>query len=351
LNAFIEKMIHKYNIKISYLNEKARSGTAGGLLVFKDRIREGDPKNIFILHSDVVCSFPLAEILEFHNKHGKFATVMGTSVSKEYAGNYGCIVADEENNIAHYAEKPHTFISNLINTGVYCFSKELINIVEQIGQQKKATEGISSLYESMDQFFTDSPTPYIRLEQDIIFPRVDTGQLKVFQYKSFWRQSKNAGSAVYCNSLYLNYFAQQNSNLIAKDTKCNLIGNNFIDPSAQIHPSAKIGPNVSIGANVKIGEGVRIKESIILDNADIKAHACILYCVIGWECVIGNWCRIEGVYNSSPFLYKSAKDKEKREGITIFGAGARAKPEIVVFNCIVMPNKDLDKSYRNAILL
>lgn len=106
-------------------------------MTFKEQIQEGNPEYIFILHSDVVSSFPLQDILDFHKKHGKFATVMGTQVPKEYAGDYGCIVADEDNNIEHYAEKPQTYISNLINTGLYCFSKNLLNEIEKVKQSKQ----------------------------------------------------------------------------------------------------------------------------------------------------------------------------------------------------------------------
>ena len=332
------------------MNEGVRAGTAGGLLIFKDRILEGNPKNLFILHSDVVCSFPLNEIKEFHQQHGQFATIMGTKIQKEYASHYGCIIADENNNIAHYAEKPTTFISNLINTGVYCFSISILNEIEKIQLQTSNNSEIGTLYQSMDQFFVESDSPYVRLEQDVIFQHCGTGKLKVFIYKDFWRQIKNAGSAVYCNSLLINHFSKTNPEFIAKKDKYQLIGNNVIDNTAIIDPSAKIGPNVFIGPNVKIGKGVRVKESIILSNSDIKDHALILNCVIGWECVIGNWSRIEGVYNPSPFLSLDF-DSEKREGITIFGKGARVKPEIVIYNCIVMPHKDLDKSHKNSILL
>ena len=32
---------------------------------------------------------------------------------------YGCLVANASNEVQHYVEKPETFISNIINCGVY----------------------------------------------------------------------------------------------------------------------------------------------------------------------------------------------------------------------------------------
>jgi len=45
---------------------------------------------------------------------------------------------------------------------------------------------------------------------------------------------------------------------------------------------------------VKIGVGVRIKDSIILDGVTVKDHAYIVNSIIGWNSIIGQWCRIEG---------------------------------------------------------
>jgi mannose-1-phosphate guanylyltransferase len=40
-------------------------------------------------------------------------------VPKEYATHYGCLVKDEATHeLLHYTEKPETFVSDLINSGV-----------------------------------------------------------------------------------------------------------------------------------------------------------------------------------------------------------------------------------------
>ena len=55
-----------------------------------------------------------------------------------------------------------------------------------------------------------------------------------------------------------------------------IIGDVYIDPTAQVHPSAKLGPNVSIGPRVIIGKGVRVKESILLDNVEVKVSCWVV---------------------------------------------------------------------------
>jgi mannose-1-phosphate guanylyltransferase len=102
----------------------------------------------------------------------------------------------------------------------------------------------------------------------------------------------------------------------------------------------QIGPNVAIGANVVIGPGVRIANSLILCNVRIADHACILYSILGWDCEIGKWARVEGV-PATPDL----------KGITILGTGVIVAPEVSVRSVIALPHKELAGSYHDEILL
>lgn len=75
--------------------------------------------------------------------------------------------------------------------------------------------------------------------------------------------------------------------------------------------TCQLGPNVYVGAGVVIGVGARVREAIILDRAVIQVsnqmsttttacvsplqeHSCVLHSIIGWDCVLGAWSRIEG---------------------------------------------------------
>ena len=119
-----------------------------------------------------------------------------------------------------------------------------------------------------------------------------------------------------------------------------IVGDVVIHPTAEISASARIGPNVSIGAGVRVGEGARVRDSILLEGVVVKAHACVLRSIIGWNSVIGRWARIEG----------NGNDDAVRD-VTIFGVDVKAGREIVVRNCIVLPHKTLNQSYHNEILL
>lgn len=50
----------------------------------------GNPKRLFVLNSDVCCSFPLKEMLEVFEEKEAEAVLLGTRVGDDAARNFGC---------------------------------------------------------------------------------------------------------------------------------------------------------------------------------------------------------------------------------------------------------------------
>jgi len=347
--AFLQSSANELQVPVRYLKESHRWGTAGGLNGFRKEILEGNPEGFFVIHCDIVSSFPLAEILGFHKQHGKECTIMGKKVPKEEAHKYGCLAVDPATNeVLHYAEKPETFVSDIINCGVYLFSPRIFELFDKGAAMRDLTTHPPHQHaHEKVQPTSEEPDPhFLRLEQDI-FPNI-CGEKHVyfFETKDFWLQIKNAATVVKASEALLHRMRAIQSPLLSRHVNGGpqIEGDVLIDPSAKIHPSAKIGPNVSIGANVTIGAGVRVSHSLILDNVDIKERACIMHCIVGWNCTIGKWARLEGVPNHK-------NNGKENGGLTILGTGVTVAPEIIVRECVVLPHKDLSGNFFNQVLL
>ena len=53
-------------------------------------------------------------------------TIMATEATRQQSLHYGCIVQDRDTSeVTHYVEKPSTFVSTLINCGVYICSTDI----------------------------------------------------------------------------------------------------------------------------------------------------------------------------------------------------------------------------------
>ncbi|XP_066947377.1 mannose-1-phosphate guanyltransferase alpha-A isoform X2 [Macrobrachium rosenbergii] len=354
LQQFVADMIATYKIRIRYLQEYQALGTAGGIYHFRDQISSGNPDAFFVLNGDVCGDFPLKDILEFHTSLStpSLITIMGTEATRQQSTMYGCIVEDKETHqILHYVEKPSTFVSNLINCGVYICSPDIFKRVGEIFNSRQD-------FYSDDSEFTES----IQLEQDILMPIAGTGQAYVYSTDRWWSQIKTAGSAIYANRHYLQLYHKLKRERLAVNgpDKPSVVGDVYIHPSATVDPTAVLGPNVSIGKNAVIGAGVRIRESIVLGNCTIEEHSCVLYTVVGWNSTVGAWTRLEGTpcdpNPNKPFakmdnvpLFNS--DGKLNPSITILGNDVKVPSEVVVLNSIVLPYKELGGSTKNEIIL
>ncbi|GAB4831789.1 hypothetical protein Ancab_005801 [Ancistrocladus abbreviatus] len=342
---YASSISNELKVPVRYLKEDKPHGSAGGLYYFRDLIMEDEPFHIFLLNCDVCCSFPLTDMLRAHVSYGGMGTLLVIKVSAESANQFGELVADPTTKeLLHYTEKPETFVSDLINCGVYVFTPDIFSAIQAAfaNQEDRAKRHLSS------SVFLQSATrsiaaDFVRLDQDILSPLAGKKQLYTYETMDFWEQIKTPGMSLKCSSLYLAQFRLTSSYLLASGNvskNVNIIGDVYIHPSAKVHPTAKIGPNVSISANVRIGAGVRLVNCIILDDVEIQENALVMHAIIGWKSLIGRWSRVQadGDYNS-------------KLGVSILGESVTVEDEVVVINCIILPNKILNLSVQEEIIL
>jgi mannose-1-phosphate guanylyltransferase len=266
---------------------------------------------------------------------------MGVNVSPETATKYGCIVHDPSSSqVLHYVEKPEKWISNLINGGIYLFDRSFFDEVK-IAMETKQKDAAEDPFGEQDDL--------LRLEQDVIVPLAASKKMFVYESKDFWRQIKTAGSAVPASALYLAQFQKTNSKLLTPPGKAGsggpmILPPVFIDPTAEVDETAKIGPNVSLGPAVRIAAGARVKDAILMEGAFVDKHACVQNAIVGKDCKIGQWSRIDGE--------PAAMDGDgKQLDITILATNVTVAKETVIRSCIVLPSKTLTSSAAGRVLL
>ncbi|KAF1859887.1 hypothetical protein Lal_00028070 [Lupinus albus] len=341
---YVSSISYELKLPVRYLKEDKPHGSAGGLYYFRDIIMEDNPSHIFLLNCDVCCSFPLSSMLEAHRRYGGIGTMLVIKVSAESASQFGELVADPiTNELLHYTEKPETFVSNLINCGVYIFTPDIFNAIEDVSMNREGRANLRrvSSFEALQSATRTLPSDFVRLDQDILSPLAGKKQLYTYETMDFWEQIKTPGMSLKCSELYLAQFRYTSPHLLASgDGKRNptVVGDVYIHPSAKVHPSAKIGSNVSISANVRVGAGVRLIHCIILDDVEIKENGLVINSIVGWKSSIGRWSRADGDYNA-------------KLGTTILGEAVIVEDEVVVINSIVLPHKTLNVSVQEEIIL
>ncbi|KAF6159855.1 hypothetical protein GIB67_032939 [Kingdonia uniflora] len=326
---YVSAISSELNIPVRYLREDKPHGSAGALFNFRDVIMEECPSHIFLLNCDVCCSFPLQGMLEAHKRYGGMGTILVIKVSAESANLFGELVADPmTNELLHYTEKPETFVSDLINCGVYIFTPDILTAIHDVSTQRKDAANLRrpSGFEAFHSAAKTLPSDFVRLDQDILSPLAGKKQLYTYETLDFWEQIKTPGMSLKCCALYLAQFRFTSPHLLVNEDctrNATTVGDVYVHPSAKVHPTAKIGPNVSISANARIGAGVRLISCIILDDVEIKENAFVMHSIVGWKSSIGKW---------------------SREAVIV-------EDEVMVRSCIVLPNKTLNVSVQEEIIL
>ncbi|GFY87096.1 ADP-glucose pyrophosphorylase family protein [Actinidia rufa] len=294
---YVSSISNELRVPVRYLKEDKPHGSAGALYYFRDLIMEDAP------------------------------------VSAESANSYGALVADPiTNELLHYTEKPETFVSDLVNCGVYVFTPGIFGAIQDVSIQREDGANLRqvSCFEALQSATRTLPTDFVRLDQDILSPLAGKKQLYTYETMDFWEQIKSPGMHLKCSGLYLAQFRLTSPHLLTSGdgTKsATIVGDVYVHPSAKIHPTAKIGPDVSISANVRIAAGVRLLNCIIMDDVDIMENAVVMHAIVGWKSSLGKWSRVQA-----------------REAVTV-------EDEVVVTDSIVLSNKTLIVSVQDEIIL
>ncbi|AFZ79613.1 GDP-mannose pyrophosphorylase, putative [Theileria equi strain WA] len=355
----VQKLQEKYSIRIDCSIETSPMGTAGPLRLAEKLICEpnDDSDDFLVLNSDVICDYPLLELLNSHRSKKATITILVTKV--ENPSEFGVIFHDEEFRIKSFVEKPTNYVSNQINAGVYVLSKTVVNSIplENTSIERDIFPKFVMLGNTfchpLSGYWADigKPIEYLR-GQHLYLSNNFSGDFNVCGTTETCvsetekreiceidtgilirtRSNANLEDADYVKSACA---STPRSDLLEAPTIYNNV--NFkapvlVHPTAKIGPGSLIGPNVCIGANVVIGKGSRIVRSTIMEGANVSPNSYIEGSIIGWNSRIGPWVRIEG--------------------LSVLGESVGISEALFIRGCIVLPHKNVNNNiYEPGVII
>ena len=272
-------------------------GTAGPLALAREILDNGTGTPFFVLNSDVICEYPLAQMMAFHLKTGAEATILVTKVTEP--SKYGVVIMNEEGLVDRFVEKPKEFVGDKINAGIYCCSPSVLDRIE--------------------------PRP-TSIEKEI-FPKVAVDKkLYAMDLEGYWMDVGQPKDYLTGLALHLDSLSRRKPEELT--TGDNIRGNVIIDETAVIGEGCVIGPNVSIGKNCVIANGVRLTNCVLLHRVKVKNYALIADSIVGWGTSVGQWSRINNK--------------------AVIGEDVFIGDEIYLNGAVVLPHKDLKESVLEA---
>lgn len=261
-------------------------GTADAYRLLTDRI---DSNQVVVSMADIVTNLPMKHFMDFHSNKGGIATISMKTI-ESHISHYGVVLLDANRKILLFLEKPgpmELYLSsmsqredlflhtNVANTGIYCFRKEIGNILHETGLLDFGREVFPYLLENKYDLFGFVENYYW----------MDAGNSTTYLWANWDLLRKYAWpilpNGVEYDGVYIMGIINSGANIVIEKPTC-------FGEFVQLENRVKIKELSSIGHNVTIGEDTIIEKSVIWDEVKIGAGCIIKESIICNNCQIGD---------------------------------------------------------------
>ncbi|KAJ1607323.1 mannose-1-phosphate guanylyltransferase [Cryptosporidium canis] len=320
---------NRYGVKIHLSIEEKPLGTAGPIKLAQEFLTNDEP--FFVCNSDIICNFPLREMLEIYQKKNSDLNCNGVILIKQVPdpSKYGVVLYEKNTfKVDSFIEKPKNFVGDFINAGIYILSKKILDLIkpdQQVSIEKDVFPTMASsntLY--CCPFLTDNANIWADIGNPKDFLLGNELFMEFLRSNFALQQSSPLHEHNSRIELFEKLLSVNKLQLSPESNEFKIIGNVVIHSTAFIGKDCIIGPNVVIGENCVIGEGVRLKDCIIFENTKVNNYSNIVGSIIGCYCRIGKWARVDG--------------------LSVLGDDVSVQDELFINSSIILPNKSVTTS-------
>lgn len=301
----------EFGVNISYETQSNLEGTANAIGYASDFIDD----SIIALNGDIILDVSiLSEIIEDYEEN-KPDTLMVLKEVEDPTG-FG-VVEIEDHNVVNIVEKPkkEEAPSNLANTGIYIFNKDIFEKIE------KTPESPRGEYE-----ITDSLSLQIEDGKTIRGHKTDKDWLDIGKPWELIEINERLLNNVKMDikgriedgvTIHGNVFLDEGS--IIK-SGVYIEGPVYIGKNCDIGPNSYIRGNSYFGDNVHVGNAVEIKNSIIMENTNVSHLSYVGDSILGSNCNIAAGTNIANLRFDNKNVKTVIKDKRIDSGRRKLGA-------------------------------
>ncbi|MGB2826352.1 MAG: bifunctional sugar-1-phosphate nucleotidylyltransferase/acetyltransferase [Thermoplasmata archaeon] len=263
-----------YGVKIEYVEQKERLGTAHAIGMVEDRT-DGP---FLCLYGDVVLTKESVNGMLGHYKKVKGSVVALASVLDPK--RYGCVEV-EDGVVKSIVEKPESPTSNLVNAGAYVLEPEIFDAI------RSTEKSVRGEYEVTDSF-------RILMDKKHLFAHKLTGE---------WIDVARPWDLLEANRILMADIESEVEGDVSERAELRgpvqvrkgsavgpgsvVIGPAIIGEDTEVGPNAYIRPSTYVGAGCKVGNAVEVKNSIVMDGTKIPHLSYVGDSVIGERCNLG----------------------------------------------------------------
>ncbi len=273
------------DVELECMIQESR-GTADAYRLLANEI---DSEKIVVSMADIVTNLPMRDFMDFHSEKMGTATI-SMKTSESHTSQYGVVLLDQNRKIYLFLEKPapmELYLSsmaqrtdlflhtNIINTGIYCFNKEIDSILQETGLMDFGGEVFPYLLDNNYDLYGFVKNYYW----------LDCGNAQTYLWANWdllrkysWPITPNGEEY---DGIYVMGVINSGQNVSIEKPSC-------FGEFVELLNRVKIKPLCSIGSQVTIGEDTVIEKSVIWDNVKIGAGCHFDSSIVCNNCEIGD---------------------------------------------------------------
>ena len=253
-------------------------GTANAIYQNLSFIQRYNPKYVIILSGDQICKQDYSDFLAFHKEKGAEFSVAVMEVPWEDASRFGLMVADENDKITEFQEKPKNPKSNLASMGIYIFNWKLL--------RKMLLADMKNPESSHD--FGKDIIPTMLADEKTLF---------AYKFKGYWKDVGTIDSLWEANMDLLN----KNNALDLNDSSWKIytedvtalpqfigadadIDRAFITQGCVINGTVK---NSVLFTGAKVAAGAKVIDSVLMPGVEVAEGAVVTRALVADKVKIG----------------------------------------------------------------
>ena len=281
-------------------------------------IERYNPEYVIILSGDQICKQDYSDFLRFHKEKNAEFSVAVMEVPWEEASRFGLMVADENDKITEFQEKPKNPKSNLASMGIYIFNWDILRkyLIEDEADPNSENDFGNNIIPNLlkdgrnmyayhfDGYWKDVGTiPSLwEANMEVLDPEHSGINLFDTDWKIYSRNSGMTGHKISADAV---------------------VENSLITDGCRIDGDVK---HSILSSGVRVEAGAVVEDAVIMSGTTIKAGAVVKHCIIAENVVIGE----NAVVGAMP------ADGEKGVATVGFGveigAGAKIGPNAMINN-------------------
>ena len=254
-------------------------GTANAIYQNLSFIERYDPEYVIILSGDQICKQDYSEFLKFHKEKNAEFSVAVMEVPWEEASRFGLMVADENDKITEFQEKPKNPKSNLASMGIYIFNWDIL--------KKYLTEDEADP-NSENDFGNNIIPNLLRDNRDMYAYRFSGYWKDVGTISSLWEANmevldpENSGIDLFEDDWKI---YSRNSGMTGHKISAGaVVEDSMITDGCRVKGTVK---HSILFAGVTVEKGAVVEDAVVMGGTVIKSGAVVRHCIVGENVTIG----------------------------------------------------------------